>query len=199
MNLSKVVTAFLLLTVGFALGIEAQFERTEAEKKAQQGLKPCELKLINMKRYLKEVKEDPGVPEKMRKYLEERCRKLAEECSPRSRRFLKRFDDNIPNEVVSDIPSQTIMQGHRFVPIDLMLYAGDYGISGDKLKWSYSGAQELRVEFVDGFAVVEAPSPDWTGSETIIFKATDVSGNFTSDEATFTIMSKDEFRDLVGD
>ena len=88
--------------------------------------------------------------------------------------------------VVSDIPDQTIPEGESFVTINLDDYVTDADNTDAEMTWTYSGNSELSVTIVDRVATISIPDPDWKGSETITFTATDPGDESDSDEATFT-------------
>ncbi len=88
--------------------------------------------------------------------------------------------------VVSDIPDQTIPEGDSFVTINLDDYVTDADNTDAEMTWTYSGNSELSVTIVDRVATISIPDPDWKGSETITFTATDPGDESDSDEATFT-------------
>jgi hypothetical protein len=89
--------------------------------------------------------------------------------------------------VVSDIPDQSIPEGGSFTPINLDAYVDDPDNSDDQMTWSYWGNVELLVDITNRIATVTAPDPEWSGSETIWFKACDPGGLCDSNEASFTI------------
>ena len=56
------------------------------------------------------------------------------------------------------------------------------------MTWSYAGNTELTVAIdVNRVATITVPSPNWNGSETITFTASDPSLLSASDPATFTV------------
>jgi hypothetical protein len=55
------------------------------------------------------------------------------------------------------------------------------------MTWTYAGNSELSVTIVDRVAAIGIPNPDWNGSETITFTATDPGLLSDSDDATFTV------------
>jgi hypothetical protein len=89
--------------------------------------------------------------------------------------------------VVSDIPSQTIAEGSTFATISLDTYVSDVDNTDAEMIWTYSGNSQLLVQIVNRVATITLPSVDWTGSETITFRATDPGGLFDLDPATFTV------------
>ena len=90
--------------------------------------------------------------------------------------------------VVSDIPDQTVPEGGTFAAIYLDDYVTDPDNSDAEMTWTYSGNVQLSVSIGAGrVATVTIPDPDWNGSETITFKATDPGGLSDSDAATFTV------------
>ncbi len=93
--------------------------------------------------------------------------------------------------VVSDIPDQTIEEGGTFAAINLDEFVSDPDNADSEMTWTYTGNTKLTVT-IDGsrVATVTVSEPEWNGSETITFTATDTSGLSASDSATFTVSPK---------
>ncbi|HEX9751135.1 MAG TPA: Ig-like domain-containing protein, partial [candidate division Zixibacteria bacterium] len=89
--------------------------------------------------------------------------------------------------VVADIPNQTIVEGSSFTTINLDDYVSDIDNLDSEINWTYSGNTELLVDITARVATITTPNPDWNGSETITFTATDPGLLFDSDPATFTV------------
>ncbi len=89
--------------------------------------------------------------------------------------------------VVSDIPNQSVAEGSSFTTINLDTYVSDPDNTDAEIVWTYSGNTDLSVSIVNRVATVTTPSGDWSGSETITFRAEDPSTLYDSDEATFTV------------
>ena len=89
--------------------------------------------------------------------------------------------------VVSNIGNQTVAEGSSFTPISLDNYVFDPDNADNQLTWSYSGNTNLSVSIVSRVATITPPTPDWNGTETITFTATDPSLATGSDPATFTV------------
>ena len=89
--------------------------------------------------------------------------------------------------VVIDIPGQTISEGGTFTPINLDGYVADADHADDEINWSYSGNTQLTVAIVNRIAAITAPSSDWSGSETITFRATDPGNLWSEDAAAFIV------------
>ncbi len=92
--------------------------------------------------------------------------------------------------VVTDIPDQTINQGERFEIIHLGMYVEDDETSDSHITWSVEGAAELSVVINDQEAAISPLDDNWTGTETIVFFATDddPGGSLSSsDEVRFSI------------
>ena len=87
---------------------------------------------------------------------------------------------------VSDIPDQTTDEGGTFVDIYLDDYVSDADNADDEIIWTYSGNTDLTVNIVNRVATIDIPG-NWTGAETITFKATDPGGLSDSESATFTV------------
>ncbi|MBL7071402.1 MAG: hypothetical protein ISS26_04445 [Candidatus Omnitrophica bacterium] len=90
---------------------------------------------------------------------------------------------------VSNIPDQTIDEGGSFAAIALDGYVVDPDSTDSEITWTSSGNVELIVNIdpATRIATVSAPSPAWTGSEVITFRATDPSSDFDEDAALFTV------------
>ena len=90
--------------------------------------------------------------------------------------------------VVTDIPNQTIAEGASFVTIALDGYVSDVDNTDAEMTWTYSGNTALTVSInASRVATITIPNVDWTGAETITFRATDPGALFSSDPATFTV------------
>ena len=90
--------------------------------------------------------------------------------------------------IVSDIPDQTITLGESFETILLDDYVVDVDHSDEQISWFSSGNSALIVT-IDGnrVATISYP-PDWTGSETITFTATDPDEQLDFTTAIFTVL-----------
>ncbi len=100
--------------------------------------------------------------------------------------------------VVGDIPDQKVDEGTAFAPIKLDDYVTDADAedADSAIKWTYTGNTALTVIISDRVATVSAPTADWSGTETITFRATDTGGVggigilFSEDSAVFTVTKK---------
>ena len=90
--------------------------------------------------------------------------------------------------IVSDIPDQAITLGESFETILLDDYVVDVDHSDEQISWFSSGNSALIVT-IDGnrVATISYP-PDWTGSETITFTATDPDEQLDFTTAIFTVL-----------
>jgi hypothetical protein len=100
--------------------------------------------------------------------------------------------------VVADIPNQTVPEGGSFVSVALDDYVADVDNADAELSWTFSGNSSLQVSITDRVATIALPAPDWTGSETITFTATDPDGLSDADEALFAVTAGNKAPD-VGD
>ncbi len=94
--------------------------------------------------------------------------------------------------LVEGIPDETIPDGGTFTPIALDDYVTDIDDPDSVMVWTYSGNIELIVDITDRIANISPPDPEWTGAETIVFRATDTSGLFDEDTAVFTVTSEND-------
>ena len=93
---------------------------------------------------------------------------------------------NAPPEI-STIPDQTIDEGSQFTDINLDAYVNDYDDLVSDILWTYSGNNELGIAITDRVAAVSIPDEEWSGSETVTFRATDPGGLFNEYDVTFTV------------
>jgi len=100
--------------------------------------------------------------------------------------------------VVGDIPDQTVAEGDEFLTIHLDDYVSDADDGDEEMTWTYAGNTELSVVIADRVATIGIPHPDWSGSETITFTATDPGLSSDSDGATFTVAAVND-APVVGD
>ncbi|MGV7975675.1 MAG: Ig-like domain-containing protein [Anaerolineaceae bacterium] len=89
--------------------------------------------------------------------------------------------------LVSDIPDQTIAEGETFAAINLDNYVNDVDNPDAQITWTSSGSSQLSVSITNRVATISVPNADWSGSETITFRATDPGGLFAEDSAAFTV------------
>ncbi|MFH1072290.1 MAG: PKD domain-containing protein, partial [Nanoarchaeota archaeon] len=90
--------------------------------------------------------------------------------------------------VLSGIPDQTVVQGNSFDQFDLDNYAADPDNTDAELTFDYSGNNRISVHINPTTHIVTLDYPDdFTGQETITFKATDPSGLSDTDSAVFKV------------
>ena len=92
--------------------------------------------------------------------------------------------------VMKDIASQKIKEKEQFKPIALDDYAKDEDHDNSKLKWTFSGNKDLKVQMDAKHVVtVTAPNKFWHGEEVITFTVTDPEGAADSRKVKFTVES----------
>lgn len=92
--------------------------------------------------------------------------------------------------VVTDIPNQTVAFGASFATVSLDNFVSDPDHADNQMTWTFTGNTQLSVAInASRVATISKPSADWSGSETITFRATDPGALFSSDAATFTVQS----------
>jgi len=89
--------------------------------------------------------------------------------------------------VVSGIPDQIIPEGQSFTAITLDDYVDDPNHADNEMTWTFTGNSELTVDITDRIATITVPDPDWYGSETVVFRATDPDTLYDEDTATFEV------------
>ncbi|RMH87451.1 MAG: T9SS C-terminal target domain-containing protein, partial [Calditrichaeota bacterium] len=86
------------------------------------------------------------------------------------------------------IPDQSIAEGGSFAAIALDNYVSDPDNPASEMTWSVSGNVELTVSIdPNRIATITVPSPEWNGSEALIFTASDPGGLSDADTAVFTV------------
>ncbi len=100
--------------------------------------------------------------------------------------------------VVGDIPNQTIAEGGTFATIALDEYVSDVDNSDTQMTWTWTGNTNITVSVTSRIATISLSNADWTGSETITFRATDPGALFDTDPATFTVTAVNDAPVLAG-
>jgi L-ascorbate metabolism protein UlaG (beta-lactamase superfamily) len=77
--------------------------------------------------------------------------------------------------------------GETFPPIPLGDFVSDVDNTVSEIDWACSGNIDLIVQITDQTAAVTAPSPTWSGAETIRFEACDPQGACAVKDITFTV------------
>ncbi|MBU8933230.1 MAG: T9SS type A sorting domain-containing protein [candidate division Zixibacteria bacterium] len=101
--------------------------------------------------------------------------------------------------VVTDIPDQTIDEGGSFETITLDDFVSDIDNTDEQMTWTFSGNTDLTVVITDRVATISTPASDWSGAETITFKAADPDGLFDENAAIFTVTPADENPPVITD
>ncbi|MBL7033262.1 MAG: C10 family peptidase [Candidatus Delongbacteria bacterium] len=99
--------------------------------------------------------------------------------------------------VVGDIPDQIITAGQNFLPINLDDYVEDDLTPPNRIIWSCEGGVELQIEITNRVVTISPPTDAWTGSETIIFRATDEGNLRDEGQASFTVTPDFSVNDLM--
>jgi hypothetical protein len=102
--------------------------------------------------------------------------------------------------VVAGIPDQILPYGATFATINLDNYVTDPDNTPAEMIWSYSGNIQLTIAISPTrVATITKPSPDWSGSESIIFTATDPGLLSDADTATFSIAAPTPIIEITPD
>src|SRR5574344_1999063 len=90
---------------------------------------------------------------------------------------------------VNGIPGESVSEGGTFATIKLDQYVSDEEDKPASIRWTVSGAKDLKVTIADRVATIKIPTPYWNGSEDITFVATDTKNASGSETVTFTVES----------
>ncbi|ENN6534400.1 tandem-95 repeat protein, partial [Vibrio parahaemolyticus] len=88
--------------------------------------------------------------------------------------------------VESNIADQALAEDFTPYTIDLNTAFSDVDNVDGELTFSVSGNSNIQVAIVNGIATI-TPTADWNGSETLMFTATDPSGESVSQTVNFTV------------
>ncbi|KPA14856.1 repeat protein [Candidatus Magnetomorum sp. HK-1] len=88
---------------------------------------------------------------------------------------------------LSDIADQSIAEGESFTNLSLDDLVYDPDNTDNEITWSTIGQNKLNISFIDSLAKITVNDPDWNGSETITFVATDPEGLATTNTVIFTV------------
>jgi hypothetical protein len=85
---------------------------------------------------------------------------------------------NFRAPVISNIPNVTILENETFKTINLNNYVFDPQDPDSEITWSFTPGSPVHfnISIASGIATISSKNPEWSGSETITFKAED-SGN----------------------
>jgi hypothetical protein len=89
--------------------------------------------------------------------------------------------------VVSDVSNQTIAEGASFATIDLDDMVEDVDDPDSLIIWEVQGNNNITVTMTDRIVQITPDDPDWNGSDTLIFVATDTSGASDTDTSIFMV------------
>jgi len=89
--------------------------------------------------------------------------------------------------VVAGIPDQTIAEDQSFTPVNLNDFMADVDDPDSLITWTVQGDVNVTVNIVDSVANISPDDPEWNGSDTLIFTATDTSGAADTDTCIFTV------------
>ena len=95
----------------------------------------------------------------------------------------------ITNEspVVSQIPNQSVRKGEAFNTITLDDFVTDPDNADDQITWSVTGAHKVAITIFDRVASITAIDPEWIGSDTVQFVATDPGNRTGSSTTVFSV------------
>jgi len=89
--------------------------------------------------------------------------------------------------VVSGIPDQTIAEGQSFSQLNLDDFVADADDPDSLITWTVLGDENVGVNIVDRVANISLDDPEWNGSDTLVFTATDTSGVSGMDTCVLTV------------
>ncbi|MDR1760004.1 MAG: tandem-95 repeat protein [Fibrobacter sp.] len=87
--------------------------------------------------------------------------------------------------VIKGLSGQKIREKEKFQPVDLSKVATDPDNKPNELKWSVSGAKELKAVQQGNRVNISTPNINWFGKETLTFTVTDPAGASASQKVTF--------------
>jgi PKD repeat protein len=112
-------------------------------------------------------------------------------CSTTKTVFVTILPESNEPPVISGIPDQSRPEGQPFTMIHLDDFVVDPNNNDDEMIWTAEGGQQHFTITIDSnrIAAVTPKDPEWNGSETVIFKATDSGGLTATQATTFTVIA----------
>lgn len=91
---------------------------------------------------------------------------------------------------IAKIKPQKIKEGEKFTKVKLDNFVADSDHKDNQIKWSIEGAKELKASVNSGRQlIVDVPSKEWAGKETLSLIATDPVGAKDTAKVTYTVTS----------
>ncbi|MFZ5518620.1 MAG: PKD domain-containing protein [Candidatus Zhuqueibacterota bacterium] len=88
---------------------------------------------------------------------------------------------------VSQIPPQSVRKGETFSAITLDNFVTDSDNADDQITWSVTGVSHVAITITNRVASIAALNPQWIGSDTVQFVATDPGNRTGSSTTAFTV------------
>jgi len=98
--------------------------------------------------------------------------------------------------VVSLIPNQSVRKGETFSAISLDDYVTDPDNADDQITWSVTGASHLAITMNNRVASIAVLNPQWIGSDTVQFVATDPGNRTGSSTTVFAVTPSNQPPDV---
>jgi hypothetical protein len=101
--------------------------------------------------------------------------------------FEVEFVNDLP--VIKDIPEQVINEGESFKTLNLNELVSDADHANSEIKWSITGAKDLKVNMdtKKGSLEVKTPDKDYFGTETLTLEAVDPVGGKATKKVVFKV------------
>ena len=94
--------------------------------------------------------------------------------------------------IVSEIPTQIILFGEKFPPIDLKQFVIDMKDNPSEINWQFSGNKNINVSITtDNILNIELPEEDWYGSDTLTLVAINSANLSSSTKIIFEVSEPD--------
>jgi len=99
---------------------------------------------------------------------------------------------NLKAPIWQDIPKQEILVSENFNRLDLNAYVSDDNTPNSELNFSFKGNNHISITINNGLASFQKLSNSWTGTDTIVFTATDNDNLSSSQTVFFTIKTSNQ-------
>jgi metal-dependent hydrolase (beta-lactamase superfamily II) len=96
----------------------------------------------------------------------------------------------------SKIPGQVTLQDVSFNPLVVYEYLLPGKVSPGDVQWKAVGSEHIAARISDGVLIATPLDPAWFGSETIQVEACESKGDCPTQEISYSVMDKAEFRDV---
>jgi L-ascorbate metabolism protein UlaG (beta-lactamase superfamily) len=102
----------------------------------------------------------------------------------------------IPPLLFQPIPKQKILQDESFIAMNVYRFLPDPEFLADEMSWNVSESEKIVANISEGVVTANALDSEWYGSEMVQVEACDPTGRCGTQQITYTILDKKDYRDV---